>query len=396
MKFEELINDERILKAIKDMGFTEPTEIQKKSIPLAMHGKDVIGQSMTGSGKTLAFGAPILHKLEHGKGIQALIITPTRELADQIAVNMKHFAKHMKADIVEVFGGVSIEPQISHLRRADIVVGTPGRILDHMNRGTIDLRSVKVLVLDEADRMLDMGFIDDIRRIMSVLPAKKQAMLFSATMPQEIEFLARRFMNAPEIIRTQSFVSKHKMKQYYCDTNRNDKLSLLVHLISKEKPSLAIVFCNTKRATDFVGRTLEGNGLEAKAIHGDLSQNARMNVLEGFHRGRPHILVATDVAARGLDIKNVSHIFNYDLPSDAENYTHRIGRTARIGKEGKVISLLSVEDHDAFRRIIRVHDIEKIVEKDFPKIRVAPLRYERDRGPRRSFGGRRPPPRRRY
>ncbi len=391
MKFEELINDERIMKALRDMNFTEPTDIQKKSIPLAMLGKDVIGQSMTGSGKTLAFGAPILHKLEHGKGIQALIITPTRELADQIAAHFKQFSKYMKADIVEVFGGVSIEPQISHLRHADIVVGTPGRILDHMNRGTISLHNVKILVLDEADRMLDMGFIDDIRRIMSVLPAKKQTMLFSATMPREIEFLARRFMNAPVKVTTQTFVSSSKLKQFYCNTNRNDKLSLLVHLISKEKPSLAIVFCNTKRATDFVGRTLEENGMEAKAIHGDLTQNARMNVLEGFHRGKPHILVATDVAARGLDIKNVSHIFNYDLPSDAENYTHRIGRTARIGKEGKVISLLSAEDHEAFRRIIRVHDVEKIVEKDVPKIRIAAPRYER---PRRSFGGRRPP--RRY
>ncbi len=397
MKFEEMGFDERILKALKEMSFAQPTEIQEKSIPLVMKGHDVIGQSMTGSGKTLAFGAPILHKLEHGKGVQALIITPTRELADQISMHMKKFSKHIKATICEVFGGVSIEPQIANLRHADIVVGTPGRILDHLNRGTIDLRRVRFLVLDEADRMLDMGFIDDIKRILFHLPKQRQTMLFSATMPPEIEFLARRFMNSPVKIKTQSFVSSRKMKQYYYDAKQSDKLSLLVHLINKEKPHLAIVFCNTKRNTDFVARVLVENGVEANPIHGDMSQAARMNALQGFHRGQPHVLVATDVAARGLDIKNVSHIFNYDLPADAENYTHRIGRTARIGKEGKVISLLSAEDHESFRRILRTHDVEKVVEKEYPKIKAVPSRrpYGRELGRGRGFG-RGPPRRRRY
>ncbi len=380
MKFEEMGFDERLLRAIKELHFEKPTEIQEKAIPFVMQGKDVIGQSMTGSGKTLAFGGPILHKLAYGKGAQALIITPTRELADQVAVHLKQFAKYMRANICEIFGGVSIEPQIARLRHADIVVGTPGRILDHINRRTIDLRTTKILVLDEADRMLDMGFIDDIRRILSNVPKNRQTLLFSATMPREIEFLARRFMNSPVKITTQAFVSRHKMKQFYCDAKEHDKLSLLVHLIKKEKPHLAMVFCNMKRETDFVARVLSENGIEARAIHGDMSQAARMHVLEGFHRGRPHILVATDVAARGLDIKNVSHIFNYDLPNDAENYTHRIGRTARIGKEGKVISLLCSRDHDAFRRIIRVHDIEKIYESSFPMIKTA---YHRHSGYRR-------------
>ena len=397
MKFEEMGLDERILKALREMNFSQPTEIQERSMPLVMKGHDVIGQSMTGSGKTLAFGAPILQKIEHGAGIQALVITPTRELADQIAAHMKKFARHMHASICEVFGGVSIEPQIANLRHADIVVGTPGRILDHMSRGTIDLRRVRFLVLDEADRMLDMGFIDDIRRILSSLPRNRQTLLFSATMPREIEFLARRFMKDPAKIKTQALISRHKLRQFYYDTKPDDKLSLLVHLVKKEKPHLAIVFCNTKRSTDFVARVLAENGIEAKPIHGDMSQAARTNVMEGFHRGQPHVLVATDVAARGLDIKNVTHIFNYDLPGDAENYTHRIGRTARIGKEGKVICLLVPEDHEAFRRILRTHEVEKVVEKEYPKVRL-PLRDYRPRtgfGQRRGFG-RRPPRRGRY
>lgn len=392
MKFEDMGFDGRILRALAELGFEQPTEIQEKSVPHVMQGKDIIGQSMTGSGKTLAFGCPILQKIVHGRGIQALIITPTRELADQVAGHMKKYAKHMTAEICEVFGGVSLEPQVVALRRADIVVGTPGRILDHMSRRTIDLRNVKFLVLDEADRMLDMGFIDDIRRIMSVLPDKKQTMLFSATMPPEIEYLARRFMHHPVKVKTQSLVSKQKMRQYYCDVKPHDKLSLLVHLIRKEKPHLAIVFCNTKRMTDFVGRVLAENGVEAKSIHGDMSQAARMHALESFHRGTIHVLAATDVAARGLDIKDVTHIFNYDLPGDAENYTHRIGRTARIGKEGKVISLLAPEDHEAFRRIIRTHEVGKVVETSFPHIQVR-MHHEARRG---HYGGRSRGGRRRY
>jgi len=390
MSFTEMQLDEGILKALNDLSFKDPTEIQAKTITLILKGHDVIGQSMTGSGKTLAFGAPILHHFQQGRGIQALIIAPTRELANQIAQELEKFSKYKRSRVVTVFGGVSIEPQIAGLGRADIVVGTPGRILDHIQRRTIDLRHVKTLVLDEADRMLDMGFIDDIRDILKNVPRERQTLLFSATMPPVIENLAHRFMKDPIRIRTQSLVSKTKMKQYYYDVLEGDKLSLLVHLMKKEKPELAIVFCNTKRETDFVAQVLERNEVEARAIHGDLSQAARMQVLESFHRGKIHVLVATDVAARGLDIKNVTHIFNYDLPNDAENYTHRIGRTARIGKEGKVLSLLCSNDHEAFRRIIRTHDIEKIVEKDYPKIRAERPHY------RRSFSGGRFGSRRRY
>jgi ATP-dependent RNA helicase DeaD len=376
MKFEEMQIEEKLMKAIRELGFLELTEIQKKAIPDVLKGHDVIGQSMTGSGKTLVFGIPLLHNFQPGKGIQALIIAPTRELANQIAESFQKYAKYMKVSVSVVFGGVSIEPQISSLRHADIAVGTPGRLLDHINRRTIDLKHVRVLVLDEADRMLDMGFIDDIKDILRYIPKERQTLLFSATIPREIEFLARRFMKDPLLIRTQSFVSKSKMKQFYYNVLENDKLSLLIHLIKKEKPHLAIVFCNTKRETDFVSRILEENDIEAKAIHGDLSQAVRTHVLDGFHKGKIHILVATDVAARGLDIKDVTHIFNYDLPHDAENYTHRIGRTARIGKEGKIISLLCSKDHEAFRRIIRTHEVENLFEKEFPKIKIVrPARH---------------------
>ena len=396
MNFDEMKIDKQILDAINDMKFTKPTEIQEKSLPPALLGKDIIAQSMTGSGKTLVFAVPTIQYVEHGKGVQALVLAPTRELANQISEQFKKLSKYKKYRICEVFGGVSIEPQIHDLRTAEVVIGTPGRVLDHMRRGTINFKNLKIFVLDEADRMLDMGFIDDIKMVISNLPKKRQTMLFSATMPDEILFIARKYMNEPVRIMAQRHVEKHKLKQVYYDVKGEYKISLLLHLIEQEKPSLAIVFCSTRTTTDIVAHHMEESGIEAKAIHGGLTQSRRTNVLEGFHRGRPHILVATDVAARGLDIKNVSHIFNFDIPKTADEYTHRIGRTARIGKEGKAISLLSNHDHEAFRKIFSHFDIEKLKPEGFtPKF--IPLRQERPQ--RRGFGGggyRRGPPRRRY
>lgn len=386
--FEKLNIDKRVLSALKDMRFVKTTEIQEKVIPIAMRGNDVVAQSMTGSGKTAAFGVPMLHSIEARRGVQALVLVPTRELAEQVANEMRKFSKYMQLNVAKVYGGVGIEPQINALRSSEIVVGTPGRILDHMSRRTVNFSSLKILVLDEADRMLDMGFIDDIRRIISALPRKRQTMLFSATISDDVMRIARNYMHEPVRISVALRVPKHKLKQFYYDVREDDKISLLLHLIKKEKPSLAIIFCNTKRETDFVADALEQNGAEAKAIHGDMTQQQRMHVMEGFHRGRPHILVATDVAARGLDIRNVTHIFNYDVPNDADGYTHRIGRTARIGREGKAITLLSKKDHESFRRIMRfISDIEKIVERDYPKVFVK-RRYQ-ERGFHRRFGRRR-------
>ncbi len=379
MSFEKLNPDKRILAALRDIHFAKTTEIQEKVIPLAMQRKDVVAQSMTGSGKTAAFGVPMLHFIEKGKGVQALVLVPTRELAEQVANDIRKFSKYIPFNIVKVYGGVGIEPQIHALRYAEIVVGTPGRILDHMGRGTVRFSSLKILVLDEADRMLDMGFIDDIRRIIHALPRHRQTMLFSATIPEEVMRIARNYMHNPIRISTAPYVPEHKLKQYYYDAPEDEKISLLVHLIKKENPSLAIVFCNTKHETDFVASALEQNSVEAKAIHGGLTQQQRLHVMEGFHRGKPHVLVATDVASRGLDIKNVTHIFNYDVPQYVDNYTHRIGRTARIGKEGKAITLLSRKDHESFRRILRHLTIQKLVERDYPKIFVRRYRPRRGR-----------------
>ena len=394
--FSDLNLDKKITKALEEIGFIEMTDVQARAIPAALEGKDLVAQSITGSGKTAAFGVPIIEKLQHGHGIQSAIIGPTRELVNQVSIEMQKFSKHKRLEIATVFGGVSMEPQYQKLKHADIVVGTPGRMLDHMQRGTLRLNNVKILVLDEADRMLDMGFIDDIRKIISQMPENRQTMLFSATIPEEIMDIAKRFMKHPVKIMGEKHVSAHLLKHYYYDTNQEEKLSLLEYLIKKEKPHLAIVFCATRGVTDFVARELQRAGIEARAIHGGMGQDSRMRVLEGFHRGRPHILVATDVAARGLDIKNVSHVFNYDIPKTAEDYTHRIGRTARFGKTGETISLLSKQDHEFFRKIIQYIEIEKKpLPEDFRPRKVffkrerrfgSPPRFGGGGGPRR-FGG---------
>lgn len=392
MKFEDMKIDSKILSAIKDMKFEEPTEIQKKALPPAVFGRDVIAQSMTGSGKTLVFAVPIIQHVEHGKGVQALVLAPTRELANQIYEEFRKLSKYRKAAVCKVFGGVAIEPQISQLQRAEIVIGTPGRILDHMSRGTISFRELKVLVLDEADRMLDMGFIDDIKTIISQLPRHRQTMLFSATIPDEILYIARKYMHEPVKVTAQRHVAKHLLRQIYYDAKSEYKISLLAHLIEKEKPSLAIVFCATRTTTNIVAHHLEQRGVEAKAIHGGLTQSRRTDVLEGFHRGRPHILVATDVAARGLDIKNVTHVFNFDIPKTVDEYTHRIGRTARIGKEGKAVSLLSNHDHEAFRKIFSRFEIEKgfvDVKLEFIPLRSQRPQFQRRGPPRHGYSQRR-------
>lgn len=383
MKFSELKIDERIQKALSELHFVEATAIQAKSIPPALEGKDVIAEAMTGSGKTAAFGVPIIQRIEPRKGVQAIVLTPTRELCNQVATELHKFSRYSSVGVAAVYGGVSIEPQIQKIRHSEIVVGTPGRVMDHMERGTLSLRGIKILVLDEADRMLDMGFIDDIRRIISQAPSDRQTMLFSATMPEEIVRIARRYMKDPVRVATERHVSRHLLKHIYYDTRRDEKMSLLLHLIEKEKPTLALVFAGTRRAADFVSINLQRAGVEARSIHGGHSQSAREDILAGFHRGRPHILVATDVAARGLDIKNVSHVFNYDVPKSVEDYTHRIGRTARFGKSGKAITLLAKEDHPFFQNIVRRIDIEKGHLEDFtPK----PMRFHSDEHRERRHG----------
>ncbi|MBT3395022.1 DEAD/DEAH box helicase [archaeon] len=365
--FEQLNIEKSILDVIKEEGFDKPTEIQEKTIPLAIEGRDILAGSATGSGKTLAFGAGIIQNTQKGGGIQALILTPTRELAQQVKDSLKKFSKNKKLIITSVYGGMPIRGQFKRLEEADIVVGTPGRILDHINRRTIRLKEVRTLVLDEADRMLDMGFIDDVEKIMKNLPKDKQTLLFSATIHGMVAHMIEKFLNNPVKIEVESNVDPAKLKQGYYDVQDNLKYSLLVNLLKKEESGLVMVFCNTRHNTDFIANNLSGNGIDAEAIHGGFTQKKRNRILEKFHTQKVLTLVCTDVAARGLDIQDVSHIYNYDVPTDPKDYIHRIGRTARAGKKGEAITILSSRDHDNFRRVAQANQIS-IPKLDTPQI----------------------------
>ncbi len=389
--FRKLGLSAEMLKVIESIGFTEPSDIQEKAIPLVLTGKDVLGSSATGSGKTLAFGAGIIEKIFTGKGIQALVLTPTRELAEQVGRSLHKFSQYKKLDVREIYGGVSIEPQKVALRHADIVVGTPGRILDHLRNDSLDLSRLKFLVLDEADRMLDMGFIDDVVTIVDECPKERQTLLFSATISPDIQRIAKHYMNEPVLIESESYVDPSKLKQVYYDTPSNLKFSMLVHLLKEEKSGLVMVFCNTRRNADYVVHNLERNGLDAIAIHGGLAQNKRSRVLEEFHSAKALILVCTDVAARGLDVKNVSHVYNFDVPKTSIEYIHRIGRTARAGKEGIAITIVSQRDYDSFRKVLSDPSLT-IVQQEMPEIAPIHVRFreetnDRDNRGRLTFGG---------
>jgi superfamily II DNA/RNA helicase len=357
-KFKKLNLNENLLRALKDLHFSEPSEIQEKSIPLILEGKDVLGSSATGSGKTLAFGAGIVENVKKGKGIQALILTPTRELCMQVAESLRKFSKYYSFRIEEIYGGVAINPQINALNKADIVVGTPGRVLDHLTRRTIDFSRVGFLVLDEADRMLEMGFIEDVDKIISKCPKKRQTLLFSATISMDIEHLSKKYMNNPKFVSVESYVDPSKLDQVYYDVPTNIKFSLFVHLLKQEKSKLVMVFCNTRRNVDLIARNLKRYNLDVLAIHGGLAQNKRGKIMESFHATTTKVLICTDVAARGLDIKGVTHVYNYDIPKNSSEYIHRIGRTARAGKEGKAISLVAQNDYSNFRSVKKDESLE--------------------------------------
>lgn len=385
-KFKKLKLSESLFKAIEDSGFKEPTEIQEKAIPPILEGKDVLGSAMTGSGKTLAFGAGIIENVEKGKGIQSLVLTPTRELAEQVSQSIKKFSKHKQLKIIEIYGGVGFEPQVRNIQTADVVVGTPGRVLDHLKQRTLNLSKVKILVLDEADRMLDMGFIEDVQRIIEHCSDNRQTLLFSATISHDIERIAKRYMKNPVLVEAEQYVDPSKLDQVYYDVPQNQKFSLLVHLLKAEESGLVMVFCNTRRNADFLVRNLRRYDVDAIVIHGGLTQNKRSNVMFDFHSGKAQILVCTDVAARGLDIKNVSHVYNYDIPSNSSDYIHRIGRTARAGKEGKAISLVSQRDYDSFNRVLHENEI-KIKNEPMPEIESLFVRFDEDERNNRGRGG---------
>jgi len=353
MRFEDFGVSRDTLRTISKIGFEEPTPIQVAAIPRIMQGIDVIGQAQTGTGKTAAFGIPIIEMQRKGRRPFAIILEPTRELAVQVAQELNRIGSGKNIHVFPVYGGKSIENQIRTLRTGvDVVVGTPGRVIDHIQRRTISLSDIKIVVLDEADEMLDMGFIEDIETILTATPAERQTLLFSATMPQAILNISRKYMRSPEKIRINPRdVVVPEIKQVFYEVKDADKINALTRLIDVEDPQLAIVFCHTKRDVDDVAMKLQQMGYNANALHGDFTQAHRDEVMDKFKKGKLDILVATDVAARGLDIKNVTHVINFSIPQNPENYIHRIGRTGRAGKSGIAITLVTPREYRHLRLI---------------------------------------------
>lgn len=383
-KFKELGLSEETLNVLKKMDIVEPTEIQSKAIPLALEGRDIVAASSTGSGKTLAFSSAIVEKIIPNGRVQAIVLTPTRELAEQVTDSIRMFAGS-RLKIFAVYGGVPFEGQVKSLRRADVVVGTPGRVLDHLARYTLKLEDIKILVLDEFDRMLDMGFHRDVDKIIGEIPEERQTLLFSAT-TSGVEHLLGKYTKDSVEINAKVFVDHSKLKQVYYDTPSNIKFPLLLQLLKdeeKEKSGLVIVFCSTRRNVDFVAENLKLNGINAQAIHGGLEQKKRIRVLKEFNEKETGVLVCTDVAARGLDIKGVSHVYNYDLPKVVDDYVHRIGRTARAGEKGIAINILCPRDYDIFSDILnrKKFDVE---EMELPFVGRARMDKEAGNSRRRS------------
>jgi len=384
-KFRQLGISEQTLEAIKVLGFETPSEIQEKSIPLVLEGKDVIAGASTGSGKTLAFGTGVIHNSKPDYGVQGLILVPTRELAVQISKELRKFLGEKKLKVIAVYGGVSMGRQIDELKRAEIVVGTPGRILDHLSRRTLNLEFVKTLVLDEADRMFDMGFKEDVEKIINQCPKKRQTLLFSATISPDIVMLANKHMINPIEVSAEVYVDPSKLSQVYYDVSDGLKFSLLKYLLENEKSKLVMVFCNTRRNVDFVANNLKATGIEALPIHGGYAQEKRNKIMEIFHSKKINVLVCTDVAARGLDIKGISHIYNYDIPRESKEYIHRIGRTARAGEEGKVINIVTSRDYDNFASVLKHYSEFKISSEQTPMIPRVMLRWMPEQRGRRRF-----------
>ncbi|HLQ40583.1 MAG TPA: DEAD/DEAH box helicase [Tetragenococcus sp.] len=366
MKFKELNLSQELLEAVKKSGFEETTPIQAETIPLVLEGKDVIGQAQTGTGKTAAFGLPMLEHIDpNKKKIQGLVISPTRELAIQTQEELFRLGRNKKIRVQAVYGGADIGRQIRALKdRPHIVVGTPGRMLDHIRRHTLKLATVETLVLDEADEMLDMGFLDDIESIIAQVPANRQTLLFSATMPKGIKDIGVKFMNDPHHVKIKAKeMTADLIDQYYVRAKDYEKFDIMTRLFDVQLPELTLIFGRTKRRVDELAHGLEARGYKAEGIHGDLSQQKRMSVLRSFKNGELDILVATDVAARGLDISGVSHVYNYDIPQDPESYVHRIGRTGRAGNKGVSVTFVTPNEMNY------LHVIENLTKK-----RMSPLR----------------------
>ena len=387
MLFDQLSLNEPILRAIKKEGYTNPTPIQQQAIPIVLQGRDLLGCAQTGTGKTAAFAVPILQLLSERslaavapKRIRALILTPTRELAIQIEESFRNYGAYTGLSQLVIFGGVPQHSQTNSLRRGvDILVATPGRLLDLLNQGFIDLRSLEIFVLDEADRMLDMGFVHDVKKIITRIPAKRQTLFFSATMPSEIQKLADTILTNPakvEVTPVSSTAQTIRQSLYY--VGKGDKKSLLNHLLQDTTIETALVFTRTKHGADKVTKDLVRAGITAEAIHGNKSQNARQRALHNFKSRQTRVLVATDIAARGIDVDNLSHVINFDLPNIPETYVHRIGRTGRAGANGIAISFCDSEEREFLR------DINKLIGKTVPVVTEHPFLMNANSAPVRS------------
>lgn len=357
VRFDELQLDERILRAVTDMGFEAASPIQAQAIPVQMEGRDVVGQAQTGTGKTAAFGIPLLQKIDpNSKKLQAIALCPTRELAIQVAEEIRRLAKYMHGiKVLPIYGGQDITRQIRGLKEGtQIVIGTPGRVMDHMRRKTIRCDHIHTVIMDEADEMLNMGFLEDMETILSQLPEERQTVMFSATMPTEIQNIAKRFQKDPVTVKVvKKELTVPKVTQYYYEVKPKTKVEVMCRLLDMYAPSLSIAFCNTKRQVDELVQDLQGRGYFAEGLHGDLKQIQRDRVMNSFRNGTTEILVATDVAARGIDVDNVEAVFNYDIPQDDEYYVHRIGRTGRAGKEGIAFSFV------VGREVYKLRDIQR-------------------------------------
>ncbi|HIC44105.1 MAG TPA: DEAD/DEAH box helicase [Sulfurimonas sp.] len=398
MKFTDLGLNEHILRAINDQGYDTPTPVQEKAIPLILEGKDVLAGAQTGTGKTAGFTLPMLNLLANSpkprgkRPVRGLILTPTRELAAQVAENVRDYGKYLPFKSMVIFGGVSINPQINNLKTGvDIIIATPGRLLDLMNQRAVDLTQVEFFVLDEADRMLDMGFIHDIKKILKVLPKTRQNLLFSATFSKEIKTLASGFLNDPsfvEVARTNETAAKVEQIVYPVDKGR--KREMLTQLIRDNNWEQVLVFTRTKHMANRLAEQLDKDGISSSAIHGNKSQNARTKALAGFKAGKVKVLVATDIAARGIDIDQLSHVVNYELPNIAEDYVHRIGRTGRAGNSGQAVSLVCVDEHDYLRGIeslikTRISQVQITGFTPDPSIKAEAI--QNGRGGKRGGGG---------
>ena len=368
LKFFDLDLSDEIKRAVADMGFEETTPIQSLAIPYIMDGKDVIGQAQTGTGKTAAFGIPALERVDpDNKKLQAVILCPTRELAIQVAEELRKLSKYMKKiTVLPIYGGQPIERQIKSLKKGvQIIIGTPGRVMDHMRRGTLKMNNVQIMVLDEADEMLDMGFREDIETILEDMPEERQTLLFSATMSKAILNLTKRYQNNPEFLKViHQQMTVPEIEQIYFEVKEKMKLELLSRLIDIYNPQLSLVFCNTKRRVDTLVTHLQVRGYLADGLHGDMTQGQRDRVMSKFRSGQIEILVATDVAARGIDVGDVEAVFNYDVPNDDEYYVHRIGRTGRAGKSGRAFTFVSG------REIYQLRDIQKFTKSKIEQHRI--------------------------